>query len=172
MPITALAESCSMSCTPGRPPRAFDAGPSARNTRPESLSSATRVETVVRDRPVVRAISAWLVRPCIRRTSITRSRLRSRSHASVPSPFLVLVLLSTPCRGNHGDPGLFVKTPDKIAPLVNRSLDKPPSVSNALRRRRVSAQLLSRTCCRRALAPERKLREEGSRETILRGKCA
>src|SRR5207302_1562629 len=46
-----------------------------------------QVDTVVRERPVARAMSAWLIWPCIRRISITRWRLRSLSQARVPSPF-------------------------------------------------------------------------------------
>src|SRR5260370_700320 len=65
IPTTALVESWSTSCTPGRPPRWPDVLPSTSNTRPEPLSSATRVETVVRDRPVDRAMSAWLARPLL-----------------------------------------------------------------------------------------------------------
>jgi hypothetical protein len=76
------------------------------------------VETVVRDRPVERAMSAWLVRPSVRRTPTTRSRLRSRSQASVPSPRLVVVLLATPA-GNHRRRGEFVKSPDNIGAALN-----------------------------------------------------
>ncbi len=119
MPTTARVESWSTSWTPGRPPRWPEALPSTSKTRPETLSSATSVETVVRDRPVERAMSAWLVRPSVRSTPTTRSRLRSRSHASVPSPRLVVVLLATPA-GNHRRLGEFVKS------------DKPPAMSNAL----------------------------------------
>ena len=45
------------------------------STVPPSFSSRTMLETVAADRPVLRAISAWVSEPAIRTARTTRSRL-------------------------------------------------------------------------------------------------
>jgi hypothetical protein len=63
-------------------------------------------------------MSAWLVRPWVRNTSMTRSRLRSRNQPRVPSPLPVFVVVATP-KGNHGEMREFVKSADIVR--VNRT---------------------------------------------------
>jgi hypothetical protein len=58
-------------------------------------------------------MSAWLVRPSVRSTPITRSRFRSRNHPSVPSLLRTLGVPST-LEGNHGDIHSFVKSSDIV----------------------------------------------------------
>ena len=56
----------------------------ALDTSPSAWSSETRLETVERERPVRRAISAREISPSSRSASITRRRLRRRSVSSDP----------------------------------------------------------------------------------------
>src|ERR1700716_2475875 len=95
MPMTTPAERLSAIRTGGRPlwPAAPPgARPPVRSTiRPSSLRSPTRLETVLRDNPVRRAISARLAMPSPRSVCTTRPRLSSRSDPSDPEvPFLLM----------------------------------------------------------------------------------
>src|SRR5215210_4627569 len=86
MPTTAPAERSRESSVGGRPVAmlAGASGSECSTIRPWAWRSATRLETVDRDRPVTRAISARLAVPRSRRVSTTRRRFSSRSDSSDP----------------------------------------------------------------------------------------
>jgi len=128
IPTAASEESRSLSRTPGRPPRESGTPISTSCKTPEPFSSETSVCTVVRERPVTRAMSAWLIRPRSRRTPTTRSRFRSRSQRSVPSPCFATLT------GNHGRRRGFVKSLNMPFGAHDRTLDKRLDSRHALHR--------------------------------------
>ena len=81
-------------------------GSECSTTSPCACRSATRLETVERDRPVTRAICARLAVPRSRRVSTTRRRLSSRSDSSDP--------VLTPRRPSR-TPRASVKSPDELS---------------------------------------------------------
>ena len=87
IPSAAPADLSNESRIGGRPPCSPCAAPgsSRSTTSPSDCSSDTRLETVERESPVRRAISARLIRPSCRSALITRRRLSRRSDASEPS---------------------------------------------------------------------------------------
>ena len=107
MPTTAPAERSSDSSVGGRPVAmlAGASGSEYSTTRPLPCRSATRLETVERESPVTRAISARLAVPRSRRVSTTRRRFNSRSDSSDP--------VLTPGRPSR-IPDASVKTPDEL----------------------------------------------------------
>src|SRR4051812_31625561 len=107
IPTTAPAERSSESGVGGRPVAmlAGASGSECSTTSPLAWRSATRLETVERDRPVTRAISARLAVPRSRRVSTTRKRLSSRSDSNDP--------VLTPGRPSRNPRG-FVKSPHEL----------------------------------------------------------
>src|SRR4051812_11370069 len=103
MPTTAPAERSSESRVGGRPVAmlAGASGSECSTISPWAWRSATRLDTVERDSPVTRAISARLAVPRSRRVSTTRRRLSSRNDSS--DPVLTPVATLSP-------PRAFVKT--------------------------------------------------------------
>ena len=103
-------------CWPGR------RGRSARRSARAPGGRTTRLETVERDRPVTRAISARLAVPRSRRVSTTRRRLSSRNDSSDP--------VLTPGRPSR-IPEAFVKSPHELvrsaAVRMFRTRRKPPA---------------------------------------------
>src|SRR5215210_1731227 len=86
MPRATPADASNDSRVGGRPPWSpyAAAGSERSTTRPSACSSATRLETVERERPVRRAMSAREMSPSSRSASITRSRLRRRKVSRDP----------------------------------------------------------------------------------------
>src|SRR3954447_11560818 len=110
MPTTAPAERSSESSVGGRPVAmlAGASGSECSTINPCAWRSETRLETVERDRPVTRAISARLAVPRSRRVSTTRKRLSSRSDSNDP--------VLTPGRPSRNPRG-FVKSPHELGGL-------------------------------------------------------
>src|SRR3954453_16561327 len=83
----APAEASNDSRMGGRPPCAPCASPGSgrSTTSPSACRSATRLDTVDRDSPVRRAMSAREICPSSRNARITRKRFRRRSDSSDPA---------------------------------------------------------------------------------------
>ena len=124
MPTTAPAERSSESSVGGRPVAmlAGASGSECSTISPCAWRSETRLETVERDRPVTRAISARLAVPRSRRVSTTRRRLSSRNDSSDP--------VLTPGRPSRNPRG-FVKSLHELwrsaAVFLFRTRRKPPA---------------------------------------------
>src|SRR5215218_9055423 len=124
-PSAAPAELSNESRIGGRPPCSPCASPcSARSTtRPSDWSSETRLETVERERPVRRAISARLILPCWRSALITRRRLSRRNDASEPSDRSLTVGILTRAAGFcQGLERTFTETPQTTFELRTNRL--------------------------------------------------
>src|SRR5829696_7062928 len=104
MPTATPAEASNDSRMGGRPPWSpcAAAGSERSTTSPSACSSETRLETVERESPVRRAISAREISPSSRRASMTRRRLRRRSVSSDP--------VRPAIRGIRTDRETFVKS--------------------------------------------------------------
>src|SRR4051794_16332418 len=87
MPTAAPADASKESRIGGRPPCAPCAEPGSgrSTTSPSACRSATRLDTVERDNPVRRAMSAREIWPSSRSARITRRRFRRRSDSSDPA---------------------------------------------------------------------------------------
>src|SRR5262245_45886404 len=87
MPTPRPADGFSERSTGGRPPASPWATPVSSPcsvSTPDSIRSETMLETVERESPVARAISARLARPRSRNASMTRPRFSSLSDRSDP----------------------------------------------------------------------------------------
>src|SRR5690606_29288441 len=72
---------------------------SRTDTTPMARRSRTIFDTLAADRPVARAISAWVSVPPLRSAAITRSRLACRRAARDPGVTWASVVTGAPCSG-------------------------------------------------------------------------